>query len=344
MLPFQGIPYGAAPAWCFHLNEFGTYIFFLLCFFHARKRGGVALTYLLGGLIFGLALEYFEVLGGSYTYGRFYVMLGRPPLDVPLCIGCGWAIILYTTRLFSDALGLPVFAAAAFDTLLALNIDLSMDVVAYRMHMWHWDWRGTGLNPLTAHWFGIPYGNFVGWITVVFSYSLFSRIFERGILKRGILKRWIAPEKKAGWVRFSTVGLLAITCSLGILFGSEAFAFPFLAKYLGLRSAFRLIILIVTMLLLIFFGWKSRRPSAEPLSPLAQWVPGWLHVFFAFCFFALGFYRENKWMTLVTGINFLIGIGLHTFPLHTIPRRSVSQVNDAPAHCQGHGLRAVTGA
>src|ERR1700759_3353645 len=178
MPPFPGMPYGPAAPWSFPLFECSMYLLFLICLAHALRQGKQSVSYLFGGLAFGLLLEYIEVITGSYTYGRFMIMFGKAPLDIPLCIGAGWGIIMYTARLFSDRLGLSLWACAALDTLLALNIDLSMDTVAYRLHMWHWNWSGTGLNPLTAQWFGIPYANFVGWQTVVFCYSAFSRLWE----------------------------------------------------------------------------------------------------------------------------------------------------------------------
>jgi len=304
MPPFPGMPYGNAPAWCFPLIELSIYTCMALCIAHARKRGGAALSYLFGGLIFGLLLEYFEVSTGSYTYGRFWVMFGNEPAAVPLWVGCGWAIIMYTARLFSDAVRLPLVAAAALDTLLALNIDLSTDVPAYRLHMWHWDWNGSGLNPLTAQWFGIPYGNFIGWITVVFCYSAFSRAFER----------FAARRNRTGFPWFGLVPLLAVACSLASLIGSEMFLFPFLVKYLRLTTEPRLIFAVAGLLALTIQGWRKRQPSQWALDPVAQWVPCWFHLFFAFCFFALGFYRENPWMTAAAGINLLIGIALHASP------------------------------
>lgn len=310
MPPFPGIPYGNAPAWCFPLMELSVYASMALCIAHARKRGAAALSYLFGGLIFGLLLEYFEVLTGSYTYGHFWVMFGRAPLDVPLWVGCGWAVIMYTARLFSDAVRLPLVAAAAFDTLLALNIDLSIDVPAYRLHMWHWDWNGSGLNPLTAQWFGIPYGNFIGWITVVFCYSAFSRLFER----------FSARRNKTGFPWFGLVPLVAVACSLASLMGSEMFLFPALVKYLHLTTKPRLILAVVGLLALTVWGWRKRQPAQWALDPVAQWVPCWFHLFFVFCFFALGFYRENPWMTAAAGINLLAGIAIHTFP-HRHPGR-----------------------
>src|SRR5271170_3517437 len=122
MPPFPGIPYGPAPAWCFPIAEISIFALFVLCLYHAAKHARSLVTYLLGGVAFGLILEYIEVLtGGGYTYGRFFFMLGHPPIYIPVCIGVGWGIILYTARLFSDSLGLSLWTAAAFDTLLALN-------------------------------------------------------------------------------------------------------------------------------------------------------------------------------------------------------------------------------
>jgi hypothetical protein len=118
VLPYPGIPYGVAPAWCFPVFEGGTFALLAVCLGCSLRRHPEAVPYIVGGFVFGVLLEYMEVLGHSYVYGRFLVMVGRPPLDVPLCIGAGWAIILYTSRLFSDALRLPMLAAAAFDTLL----------------------------------------------------------------------------------------------------------------------------------------------------------------------------------------------------------------------------------
>jgi len=178
MLPFTNMPYGNAPGYCFPLTEICMYALLVICGWHAVKKGTGQVAWLLGGLCFGLLLEYVNVtISNGYVYGQFWLMLGKPPHNIPLCIGCGWAVIIYSSRLFTDNFALPVWAAAALDSLLALNIDGSMDVVAYRLHMWHWDWVGQGYpgEALTGQWFGVPYANFYGWLLVVFFYSLFGR-------------------------------------------------------------------------------------------------------------------------------------------------------------------------
>ena len=312
MLPYPGIPYGAAPVWCFPVFEVGTFALLALCLEHALRRHPGAVLYIVGGFVFGVLLEYMEVVSHSYVYGRFFLMVGHPPLNVPICIGAGWAIILYTSRLFSDALHLPLLAAAAFDTLLALNIDLSMDVVAYRLHMWHWFWKDAHLA-LTNQWFGIPYGNFNGWVTVVFCYSVFSRIFERSLTRRdpgNLMKRGL-------------VAILALLCSLVTLFGTESYLYPFLIQYLRITSGIRLSLIVAILLVLAGLGWRKRRLPTAPLPAIALWVPSWFHSFFAFCFFALGFFRENGWMTSAALVNIFLGIAVHFAPYRAGTRMKV---------------------
>jgi hypothetical protein len=57
------------------------------------------------GVLFGLILEYVNVRANlGYTYGKFMLMFGTAPKDIPFCIGVGWGVIMYTARLLSDAL------------------------------------------------------------------------------------------------------------------------------------------------------------------------------------------------------------------------------------------------
>ncbi len=312
MLPFPGIPYGFAPVWCFPFVEGSVFVFFVLCLIHAVKRDRSGMVYLLGGFVFGLLLEYFEVVTDSYTYGHFHIMLGSAPHDLPLWVGIAWGIIMYTARMFSDYLGLPLFAAAALDTLLALNIDVSIDVVAYRLHMWHWVWNDIH-RALTAQWFGIPYGNFVGWATVVFCYSCFSRLFER----------WMTRRNPAGLGKAGLIAVLAVLSSLGVLISTEIILFPILLK-LGATSGIRLIVIVAALAVLVVIGWLKRHGSTASLPPVALGVPAWFHVFFVGCFFWFGFYRENSWMTAAAVINVLLGIAIHLYP-YRIQARSSSR-------------------
>jgi len=294
MPPYFGMPYGAAPSFCYPFTEFSVYLLFVLCALHSVRHKGKHLGFMLGGVVFGLLLEFVDVyfLKG-YTYGRFIVMLGKEPLDIPLWIGVGWGIIMYSSRLFTDRMGLPVFAAAAFDAFLALNIDGTMDVTAYRLHMWDWGWSSSDANPLTAQWFGIPWNNYFGWLVVIFTYSAFSRLFSNWRLK--IL-----------------IPVVAIVLSEIILYGWFNNINPWLKNHLGIPSLYPLIVLWIILILLILSGWK-RRKQMKPegfLNP-AWWVPAWFHVYFTIWFFISGFNRENMGMTIFALANLLLAVFIH---------------------------------
>jgi hypothetical protein len=335
MPPFPGIPYGPAPPWVFPAFELSSYALLALCLAHALRRGRVgSIPYMLGGLGFGLLLEYLEVLSRSYTYGHFWLMLGHAPFNIPVCIGCDWATILYVSRVFSDSLRMPWPTAAALDALLALNIDLSLDVVAYRLHMWHWNWPPQ-YNALTMQWFGIPYGNFVGWITVVFGYSFFSRWFERLIIRADRdqhthIKPW----------QFPLIALLTVLAAQTILTLNEGWLYPFLARHTGLTSPRRLSLFVVILSAAAIFGWIRRTRPARSTPALATFIPTYLHLFFLALFFGFAFYRENKWMTAAACLNGALGLLIHILPLrhrrtatpdhapHSIAEQHLISIND----------------
>lgn len=316
MQPFAGMPYGYPPAYCYPLTELCMYILFVLCLYHAWKKGPGHMAYLLGGLGFGLLLEYVNVRASAgYVYGKFWVMFGNAPKDIPLCIGMGWAVIMYTARLVTDALNMPIWAAAAVDTLLAINIDLSMDVVAYRLHMWHWDWENrTGAEfSLTGQWFGIPYGNFYGWLLVVFYYSVFAR--------------WLEKVKWAGskaW-RIATP-LLSILISQVALYIS-LFPLSDWLRTFGITSAHRLVALFIIFITLAVLGFMRKGTVSRIRLPIVTWlVPGWFHVYFLCWFFAAGFYLENSWMTFWCILNFMMGIGIHWIIYRSLHQREIPAV------------------
>jgi uncharacterized membrane protein len=289
MPPFTEIPYGPAPAICFPLTEFCMYFLFVLCVIHAVKHGVRHISCLLGGLLFGLILEYVNVISNmGYTYGKFLVMFGSSPFDIPLCIGIGWSVIMYTARIFSDRLGLSLWSAVALDALLAISIDLSMDAVAYRLHMWHWDWRGTGLNPLRADWFGVPFGNFFGWLLVVFFYSSTSRIFERLFLQ----------QEKVRTLKLAFVPLLSVLLSQVLLYVMLVYVDHFLSVQFGITALQRFLAFLIILIIIAINGMRKMRP-AQTAQPVVAWlVPLWFHLFFFTWLFLGGFYKENSWLVV----------------------------------------------
>lgn len=276
MRPFPGIPYDYPPAAAYYLAEASIYGLFLLCLMDARRRSHRDLAYLLGGVLFGVMLEYLNIAANTgYVYGRFVIMLGKAPKDVPLCIGVGWGIIMYTARLVTNARPWTPVVSAAADALLAFLIDLGMDVVAYRLHMWHWDWESRHLDPLTGQWFGIPYGNFYGWLCVVFCYSFFFRLLERRLNAWAIAPAAVLLSQGALWLLIHTLRH----------FVNQVFGWP--TK-----------VLFIAALVILLAIWRGRRgPATEPLPTVAWLVPAWFHGYFGIWFFLGGFSGENPLLT-----------------------------------------------
>ena len=149
----------------FNIFEVLMALLVIFCFMHARNHGKARLIELTALIIYGVMLEELTILFfREYTYGTDFLLMVK---DVPVGIGLGWAAIIYSAMETSDRLGIPASLRPMFDTLLALNIDLSMDAIAIRVGFWNWT-NGGG-------WFGVPYGNFFGWICVVFFFSLTAR-------------------------------------------------------------------------------------------------------------------------------------------------------------------------
>lgn len=306
MPPYPGIPYGPAPAWCFPLTEICMYALFIFCFIHAVRYGVRNISYLLGGVVFGLILEYVNVISNmGYTYGNFMIMFGNAPLDIPLCIGIGWGIIMYSARLFSDGLKLPLWSAAALDTLLAISIDLSMDTVAYRLHMWHWNWSDTNLNPLTAQWFGIPFGNFFGWLMVVFFYSSFSRLLEKVFLR----------QAKARLFKLALVPVISVLLSQVFLYVMLVYIDAFLYDQFGITSLHRFITFLIVLFIVAARGIRKIKFMQTSMPYITWLVPLWFHLFFFAWLFIAGFYRENIWLIVAGSVNILIGVSIHLISL-----------------------------
>ncbi len=306
MLPFSNMPYGPAPSYAFPLFEVLMYLLFILCLIHATKKGVSYISYLIGGLFFGLLLEYVNVVTNmGYVYGKFTVMFGTAPKDIPLCIGVGWGIIMYTARLFSDALGMKLWPSVALDTLLAISIDLSMDTVAYRLHMWHWNWSDRGLDPLTSDWFGIPYGNFFGWICVVFFYSSINRLLEKQFSKGGAMHTLV----QAG------IPLLSVLLSQIFLYVTLVYINGFLKEQFGITSMHRFAFSLIILSVVLAAGLKTRKPLIYKPPYITWLVPVFCHVYFFVFLFVGGFYKENGLMIVIPIVLGMLSAVTHILPL-----------------------------
>jgi hypothetical protein len=251
--------------------ELLEYAFLGLCVWHALHQGSLRrarLIELVTGVLYGLTLETLTILQfHAYQYGHFLIMLG----PVPLAVAVGWGIILYSAMAFTDTFTIPAWAGPALVGLLGLNIDLTMDAVAIRLHMWQW----LSLT-LNEQWFGVPYVNFFAWFVVLCSFS-------------ALLWKGRPLTAKPGWQ-----GPLA---ALGALLGSVvilALLDELVVQYDAHGGIVWLPVVMVVTGALVVVGWGvwARRSSAcpspveAPLSTLVPMVvPFYFHVFFLIMLF-----------------------------------------------------------
>lgn len=244
----------------FLIFELMVYVLFGLSLLHAWRKGPHRIWQLAAGVLFGLLLEWATIQQlQAYVYGRFLFMLG----EVPVPVGVAWGTIIYAVRLYSDSTGLPEWARPVLDSLLALNIDLSMDAIAIRLGFWQWD------MPIDIQFFGVPYANFWAWFWVVFSFSAGLRLLLGWKLPLG---RWIAPP---GAVLMGVVGVLA-TNRLIVSLASDLVVYTSVIA-LTLGAALALVLAL------------RPRLQARPYF-LAAWVPAMFHLYFLAAGFAAGIF------------------------------------------------------
>ena len=107
--------------------ELLTTFLFIACFWHAARQKNNKVLELIFALIFGVFLEWMTIQQlEAYHYGDFFLMLD----GAPICIGLGWAVIIYSGMEFVKHLEMPDYARPFLVGMLALNLDLAMDAIA----------------------------------------------------------------------------------------------------------------------------------------------------------------------------------------------------------------------
>jgi uncharacterized membrane protein len=179
---------------------------FLLIFSRAiYQKNRRTVFELLSAFVFGLLLETAMI----YSYHTYYYsdqFLFRI-FDVPVVIGVGWAIIIYSAMLLSDQYELSWKIKPVFDAFTALVLDLSMDAAAIRLDFWHWQ------IPLNQEWYGVPFENLFGWIAIVFTFSFIIRFIRTLNPKRFLTKilQFFSPLIAYGLLRLELLLFLILS-------------------------------------------------------------------------------------------------------------------------------------
>ena len=278
------------PAPTFLVFELGIYILAISCLRHAWSGGRPRVVALLAGMIYGLLLEYAAILTfHAYQYGHFVLMIGGV---VPLCIGVGWGMIIYTAMQTSDRFRLPWYLRPIVDAVLALTIDLSMDAIAIRLGFWTWS--------VTGRWFGVPLGNFYAWFIVVFGFSLLLRLCQQCALagQRAVLGD-IAVVSVA--VPLSVLGLIPVLQPYIALVSQGSVAWLLLGVLLGSSALFTVVAVL-------------RTRHDHPLDLILVSVPICFHGFFFGALYWAGIGRQIPALIGVATLVLLTSLLLHTGP------------------------------
>jgi hypothetical protein len=177
--------------------EASTLVLFGLTLWHAWRRGSYAVVELVSAAIYGILLEWGDiVIFKTYSYSsNFWLAIGPVPIIIGLC----WGLIIYGAMAYSDQLGLPVWAAPFADALWAIILDLAFDAIAIRLQLWTWT------IPLAAGYYGVPADNFFAWLFVALSFSAYMR--------------WVRQRFQAGRLRAALQLCAPIAAFIGLLLG-----------------------------------------------------------------------------------------------------------------------------
>lgn len=278
--------------------ELLTYAFCGLCIWHALNQEALrrmCLIELAAGVLYGLTLETLTILQlHAYQYGHFLIMFG----SVPLAVAVGWGIILYSAMRFTDAFNLPAWAAPTLVGLLGLNIDLSMDAVAIRLHMWQW----LSLT-LNEQWFGIPYANFYAWFIVLCSFSALLLSVRPLTSQPG----WYGP--------LAALGALAVSVIILVLLDELVVQYDAHGGIVWLP----VVVVVVGALAVVIWGMCARRLITRPhtvetplsmLVPLA--VPLYFHLFFLIMLFVANIATHLPVLVSISLAMLVLSLMLHS--------------------------------
>jgi uncharacterized membrane protein len=260
------------PRLLFGLVEVVMLVLFALSARFAYRTGGrQRLIELLSAVPFGLLLEQGDIkIFGSYAYSQgFFLKLA----SVPVAIALAWAMIITSSMFMSDRLRIPPRIAPFADAVFAILLDLSLDAIAIRQGLWHWN------IPLNTGFFGVPAGNYYGWLFVAFGFSAWTRW----------LRGRIADRSVSGWLQL----LIPIPAYLTLLLALVPFILLQQLFFGGPTGGFPPFLFALALFVLLtgrsIAVWQGRlvSPLAMPLLPRLV-----MHGYFITAGIALGIFQQ----------------------------------------------------
>ncbi len=275
----------------FVVFELLTISLFVACVWHSARQKKEKAIEIIFALVFGVFLEWMTIQQlEAYHYSEFFLMLD----GAPICIGLGWAVIIYSGMEFVKQLKMPDYARPFLVGLLALNLDLAMDAIAIRLGFWHW------VIDLNQQWFGVPWGNFWAWFIVVVSYSGFIYWFRSKL-----------SQNQSNWLRWVYPLFAFLGATLVLAITNYVFVYVFSGTELVSAMSMSLIMLSGAVILYVV---KPEFKEDAQFDKTIFTVPLTFHLFFTFFGFAAGFYADLPILAVIGLSMFAIGVGVHLLP------------------------------
>ena len=260
-------------------------VFVVLLYDAGANRGSRWAATLVGGAIFGFAVEWLNTqTGGGHIYCYptvpFFDMFG-----VPWWVALGWGSVIYASTWTAQRLQLPPLGQAIAAAFLAVSVDFSLDPVAELFGFWDW-------QCFPVSFFDVPYDNYIGWYLIVFVYALTTP----WVLGRLRSSWFLPPGQPATTKSFVLQWLLPLLCALVavvVLVAVKALLGSFTNLGVDNGKTAAAIFVVLTLVGGFVTFWLGARNVVLSTPPAVNWpviiAPAVIHVACYVLFLSTGF-------------------------------------------------------
>jgi uncharacterized membrane protein len=295
---------------------------FLLIFSRAiYQRNRQTIFELLSAFAFGLLLEIATVyITHAYYYSDQFLLR---IFDVPIAIGMGWAVIIYSAMLLSDQYRISWKIKPVLDAFTALVLDLSMDAVAIRLGFWNWQ------IPFNQEWYGVPFANLFGWIAIVFTFSFIIRFIRTLNPKRFLTKvlQCFSPIIAYFFLYLELTIFLILSIIpfqinhlndwsyISNLCFRQDFSILYVPEVLFWKMVILIIVVIEMVNIIAYKVLKSKNIAQWHFDILSFGILTSMHLLFMISLVTTKIYQTLPFLLFVAIIMFLVHLALHFLPL-----------------------------
>lgn len=308
----------------FYIFEFGAVFAILAIFFKERKNRDFLETLVLA-VLYGTILEVLNVhMSGMYSYGEEFMI---QVYNVPIAIGLGWAVIYYISDKSVISYNLKWWQIPLFMSLIALSIDLIVDVVAIRLGFWNWQ------IPFNEEWFGVPYDNLFGWLAVIWTFSFFINLSKQNFFNKKLSKviKYSSAVISPFLLAFQIIIYTALATiasgkfTLGeviVLYNERNYSYAYYPEVQSMKAY----ILFGIVFLLVLYLMKEICKNQDKMVIRTGFFPflilTFIHLFFFAGIFVEGIYKQFPILIFISILIFIFHILLYFLPTYLLKNKN----------------------